>query len=193
MKNRKRKSIKASGKNPKGGELIRSFMPSIKEEEFRRMVDGLLANPACPEITEDEAKRSILNFIEKEKTAEIWENLIYQAHVHRNQYANDMVHAEELQDKCGYISLKRKDKRPINSWQDVQTIKNRLFGIEREAIQIFPAESRMVNIANQYHIFVFPEGYIIPFGYNDGRRVDPRHRAGDCNGTSGQNFTGEQL
>ena len=68
MKNRKRKSIKADGTNPKGGELIKSFMPSIKEEEFKRMVDGLLANPACPEITKHEAKRVILNYIEKEKT-----------------------------------------------------------------------------------------------------------------------------
>jgi len=193
MKNRKRKSMKANGKNPKGGELIRSCMPSLKEKEIQKMVGDLLDNPACVGLSEHKAKQVILSYIEKEKSAEVWGNLIYQANVYRNQYANDMVHVEDWQDKCGYISLKRRDKRPINSWQDVQTIKNRLFGIEREAIQIFPAESRMVNMANQYHLFVFPEGYIIPFGYNDGRRVDTRHAVGAYNGSKGQDFTGEQL
>jgi hypothetical protein len=40
-------------------------------------------------------------------------------------------------------------------WRDLQAIKNQLCGDEAEAIQLFPAESRVVDTANQYHLWVF--------------------------------------
>jgi len=35
----------------------------------------------------------------------------------------------------------------------------------REAIELYPSESRLMDTANQYHLFVFPENYLIPFGW----------------------------
>lgn len=54
-----------------------------------------------------------------------------------------------------HLSIKRLDKAPIMDWRDLQDIKNKLVGPEHEAIQLFPAESRCVDSANQYHLWAF--------------------------------------
>ena len=79
----------------------------------------------------------------------------------------------------------------MNNWQDMQTIKNRLVGTECDAFQIFPAESRMLNTANQYHLIVLPEGYLLPFGWHEGRSVVTENSENNAGST--QYFRGEQL
>ena len=71
-----------------------------------------------------------------------------------------------------HLSFKRNDRQPITSWSDVQRIKNEVVGPEHEACELFPAESRLVNLANQYHLWVLdhPEARF-PFGFDDGRNV----------------------
>jgi len=54
-----------------------------------------------------------------------------------------------------WLSIKRIDKEPIMDWRDLQAIKTQLCGPEAEAMQLFPAESRVVDTSNQYHLFVF--------------------------------------
>jgi hypothetical protein len=54
-----------------------------------------------------------------------------------------------------HLSIKRIDKEPIMDWRDLQAIKTQLCGAEAEAIQLFPAESRVVDTSNQYHLWVF--------------------------------------
>lgn len=49
-------------------------------------------------------------------------------------------------------------------WAEKQKIKNELFGKERVAVEVFPKESELVDEANMYHLWVFPEGYSLPFG-----------------------------
>jgi hypothetical protein len=67
-----------------------------------------------------------------------------------------------------HLSIKRNDKRPVTSWRDLQKIKNELVGPECEAVQIFPAESRMIDTSNQYHLWCFSDPtFRIPFGYNE--------------------------
>jgi len=39
-----------------------------------------------------------------------------------------------------------------------------LFGKERVAVEVFPAESELVDEAGMYHIWVFAEGDKLPFG-----------------------------
>jgi hypothetical protein len=67
-----------------------------------------------------------------------------------------------------HLSIKRIDRDPIHDWRDLQEIKNALVGPENEAIEIYPAESRLVDSANQYHLWVFanPETRI-PVGWNE--------------------------
>lgn len=50
------------------------------------------------------------------------------------------------------------------TWREKQKIKNELFGKERVAIEVFPAESDLVDQANMYHIWVLPAGFKLPFG-----------------------------
>lgn len=52
-------------------------------------------------------------------------------------------------------------------WAEKQRIKNELFGEEREAIEFFPKASELVDEANMYHIWVFPEGVQLAFGLKE--------------------------
>jgi len=63
-----------------------------------------------------------------------------------------------------WLSIKRIDKEPVRDWRDFQTIKNMICGPEFEAIEVFPAESRLVDTANQYHLWVFNRlsGFAVP-------------------------------
>lgn len=54
-----------------------------------------------------------------------------------------------------HLSIKRRDKESIHDWRDLQEIKNLLVGPECEGFELYPAESRLVDEANQYHLWVF--------------------------------------
>ena len=64
-----------------------------------------------------------------------------------------------------WISFRRNDRRAIQDWRHLQRIKNELTDPEREAVQIYPAESRLLDESNQIHLWVYPLGYRLPFGY----------------------------
>jgi hypothetical protein len=63
-----------------------------------------------------------------------------------------------------HLSIKDHDRSARHDWRDLQRIKNELVGEEFEAIEIYPAESRLVDTCNQYHLYVFktwrpPQGF----------------------------------
>jgi len=64
-----------------------------------------------------------------------------------------------------WLSIKSKNKKVIRDWRIFQKIKNMLAGEEREGVELYPAESRLVDTSNQFHIFVMPKGDRFPFGY----------------------------
>lgn len=77
-----------------------------------------------------------------------------------------------------HLSIKRFDGGVIRDWRHLQRLKNVLCGPEREAVEVFPAESRLVDTANSFHLWVLPAGLRVPFGYEvrqiadgDGARV----------------------
>ena len=72
-----------------------------------------------------------------------------------------------------HLSIKRRDRQPIMDWRDLQAIKSQLCGAEREAVQLFPAESRVVDTSNQYHLWVFMKGMpMVPLGWTTAMAVD---------------------
>jgi hypothetical protein len=84
---------------------------------------------------------------------EIWVNSRYQVLIRRDQ---DPM----------WVSVRRLDQEQIHSWRDLQRIKNELIGRENEAVEIYPAEARHVDQANQYHLWVFTDPkYRVPFGF----------------------------
>lgn len=119
-------------------------------------------------LNREHAKR----FYNEMKNDEIWINDLYQVNIHRNS-PNHHLGAEHVID---HLSIKRRDKAPIHDWRDLQTIKNLLCGPERECIEVYPAESRLVDTANQYHLWLLPEGMQAPFGWPN-RLVSDEHEA----------------
>lgn len=65
-----------------------------------------------------------------------------------------------------WLSVRRNDRKPIRDWRDLQRIKNDIAGPEREAIELFPAERRLVDTSNQYHLWVLPAGEVMPVGFD---------------------------
>jgi hypothetical protein len=103
-------------------------------------------------------------------TEEIWRNDIYQVNVRRPPIG--VVH----------LSVKRIDRQTIHDWRHLQSIKNELVGPECEGIELYPAESRRVDSANQYHLWVHPDPrYQIPAGWDAGRHVTDTSLGGSVN------------
>lgn len=50
------------------------------------------------------------------------------------------------------------------TWDELQRIKNELIGEDRVAIEIYPPVRQLVNQANLRHLWVFHQGYTLPFG-----------------------------
>jgi hypothetical protein len=71
-----------------------------------------------------------------------------------------------------HLSIKRRDKEPIHDWREFQQIKNLIVGDEIEMWECYPAESHLIDTANQYHMWGFNSpAKIIPFGFTEGRKV----------------------
>jgi len=109
---------------------------------------------------------------------DIYKNDVYQVNIRWNSE----LHVWGKDVKIVHLSIKRIDKAPIHDWRDLQEIKNELVGPEREAIELYPAEKRRVDTANQYHLWVMPEGQYVPCGWSSRLVMD----AGESNDNSVQ-------
>lgn len=74
--------------------------------------------------------------------------------------------------KVWHLSIKRHDREPMQDWRVMQRIKTEIAGAETEALELYPAESRVVDTANQYHLYAFMDGGTIPVGFPAGARSD---------------------
>jgi len=63
------------------------------------------------------------------------------------------------------LSIKRRDKTAVHDWRELQRIKNEICGPEREGFELYPAESRLVDTANQYFLFILPAGQKMQCGF----------------------------
>ena len=76
-----------------------------------------------------------------------------------------------------WLSVKRNDRESFHDWRVMQDIKNQLVGRYHEMVELYPAESRKVDCANQYHIWGFDDPkFRFPFGF-DQRRVESSKEA----------------
>jgi hypothetical protein len=67
-----------------------------------------------------------------------------------------------------HLSIRRNDRQPVTDWRHLQRIKNDLVGPEHEGVQLFPAESRLVDSSNQMHLYVVADPCVrFPFGFAD--------------------------
>jgi hypothetical protein len=97
---------------------------------------------------------------------EMWRNNLYIATVRRREDGS-----------VESISVRRDDQSPVHPWRHLQWIKNDIAGPEAEAVNLHPAESRLLDTANQSWLWVLPPGHHFPMGFNEGRivsdEVDP--------------------
>lgn len=87
---------------------------------------------------------------------EVWGNETYQ------------VIARTQPGSMTWLSIHRHDRAAIHDWRHLQQIKNEVCGNEREAIELYPAESRLADSANEYHLWALPEGQRAPIGFPEG-------------------------
>jgi len=130
----------------------RNIMLAQPDAYFCRLFNG--RTPTLPEK---------LAWIEKQVaqllTWDIYSNDLYQVMVEKN---GDFIH----------MCIRRHDGQPSKDWKDHQQIKNEIIGPEYEAAELFPAESRLVDTSNEYHLWVHPNpGYRFPFGFSSNRCV----------------------
>ena len=106
--------------------------------------------------------------IERLRAQSIYMNDLYQVNV-------EAVHApfgEEAGDMF-WLSIKRRDRGPVRDWRELQQIKNMIVGDEHEGFEVYPAESRLVDTANQYHLWVFMDPAVrLPVGYRHREVLD---------------------
>jgi hypothetical protein len=71
-------------------------------------------------------------------------------------FGNDIyqVIAVEYAPSQVHLDIKRHDRKAIINWRHMQQIKNEVCGTQSEGVQLFPAESRLLDEANSYHIYV---------------------------------------
>jgi hypothetical protein len=68
--------------------------------------------------------------------------------------------------KMIWLSIKRLDREPIHDWRELQRIKDEIVGKNHEAVELYPARSRLVDTSNQYHLFVLADPATrFPFGW----------------------------
>lgn len=89
-----------------------------------------------------------------------------------------------------HLSIKRNDRATIHDWRDLQRIKNEVLGSDAEAIELYPANERLVDAANQYHLWSFPN-MKMNFGF-DNRDVSDVDIAKTFNATQ-RPFTPDML
>jgi hypothetical protein len=102
--------------------------------------------------TENEA-RMILEH--EHRSARYWVNDLYQVMVAPCGPKNKMLH----------INIRRRDGGMFKDWRHFQQIKNEVAGPEREAVEIYPRESRLVDTSNKWHLWVAPEGATVDLGW----------------------------
>lgn len=134
------------------------------EETWEPFVPGTL-----PELTAEEiAQRTgfpveaAQAYLRDQRDEKVWLNNLYRVNIRPVSDDPPLVH----------VSIKRLDKAPVHDWRHFQRIKNELIGPECEAVELYPAESRLVDGANQYHLWAIAEpGFKFSLGFDEGRRV----------------------
>jgi len=104
-------------------------------------------------------RAAALTSIRLEDEDEVWINDLYQVVKHPHK---GMIH----------LNIRRRDGYPGRDWRHFQQIKNELCGPECEAVELYPAESRLVDQGNKYHLWVVMDpAFRFPFGWME-RTVD---------------------
>ena len=84
-------------------------------------------------------------------------------------WANDLYLVDVSRDLDGAVRqlcIRRRDHKPLRDWRDFMRIKNEIAGEETEAVELFPAMSRLVETGNQYWLWCLPPALEFEIGFS---------------------------
>ena len=86
-----------------------------------------------------------------------------------NTFLNDRYQVSVRRiDHLVHLSIRNLDRSARHDWREFQQIKNELVGPENEAVELYPAESRLVDNANQFHLWCLADPSArFPIGWRD--------------------------
>ena len=81
-----------------------------------------------------------------------------------------LVHSDEkFMPMVTWLSVRMNNGKDwLCDWRDFQAIKSDLCSPTREGMEIYPSEERVHDLDNVFHIWVLPEGMVLPIGYARG-------------------------
>lgn len=65
------------------------------------------------------------------------------------------------------LVIRNRDHSAKHDWRDFQRIKNELLGTEEEAVELYPAESRLTDTKNEYHLWCVRGKWWPLIGWNE--------------------------
>lgn len=108
----------------------------------------------------------------RDPNAQIYRNSRYQVHIR-------LIRAEGDHPEMIHISLRRLDRGILIPFRDVMRMKRELLHPEIELVELFPAEERLVDTANQFHYWgINSTDFRFPLGFT-------QRLVGDGNGQEG--------
>lgn len=147
--------------------VVRGVANLVASTEISRLPDEEVWTPlerTQPVPLSQEAKATLRargagdDLLDELAAGQLWRNPIYTVMV--THHADGWV--EEL-------SIRRNDRQPVHDWRHFQMIKTQLAGADVEAFELYPAEDRLMDTANQYYVFCMPPGHTLPVGYSGPR------------------------
>lgn len=96
---------------------------------------------------------------------ETWENDAYYCSVRRHSAGFALGGGPYV-----VIGITASDESARHDWRDFQRIKNDIVGPEWEAVELYPAESRLKDPSNRFYLWCAPKG-VFEFGLSGGRIV----------------------
>ena len=126
-----------------------AFTPWEPMQRGTRVVDPQLAELATrdPDVAEH-----------LEQATEVWLNSQYVVTVQRYREGKPDVMA---------LSIRAMNRMAAHDWRHFQRIKNEIAGPDVEAFELYPAQSRTVDTANQYWLWCMRPGTELPVGFSE--------------------------
>jgi hypothetical protein len=99
---------------------------------------------------------------------QVVENMVQRMSASKS-YINDLYMVQiDKQPPSIHLIIQRLDGQTCKEWSHFQKIKNELVGPEFEAVELYPADSRLVDTRNEYHLWVLADPTKrLPFGYDN--------------------------
>lgn len=73
--------------------------------------------------------------------------------------------ASDQMGRFHHVSFKNIDRTARHDWREIQRMKNEILGEDCDAVEVYPAEDRLHDTCNQFHLYVFEPGRTIPLGW----------------------------